>query len=44
MVGVQAKNAMENKMEAELQDMKTLRITNRELSEACERRSSLVIL
>lgn len=35
----EAKNAVEAKMETELEDVKTLRITNRELSEACERRA-----
>jgi len=38
----EAKNAAEAKIETELQDVRTLRITNRELSEACERRAATI--
>ena len=38
----EAKNAAEAKFETDLQDVKTLRITNRELSEACERRAATI--
>ena len=33
---------LHDKVEEELQDVKTLRITNRELSEACERRAMTI--